>query len=285
MAVTRQPTYFLCHGSPNWLVEPTAPGPSFLKSLGKKILASLSPPSCLVVISAHWETDREIRVTTRENHGKLLYDYYGFPAEYYDIEYPAKGHPEIAEKAKGLLKAKGFAVKDEVARGLDHGVFTPLIYMFPKQEIPVVVVSLPVTNDPNNYYKLGEALRPLRDEGALIIGGGMITHNLNEFRNQMRSGRIPAPSSTSSETWATEFAKAVEDALTISSNEVERKKAILKTFNHQYYSKSHPSPEHYAPVLVAAAAAGDDKASKIHSSWSMGVFTEDSYMFGSAKEE
>ncbi|KAI8834908.1 Extradiol ring-cleavage dioxygenase, class III enzyme, subunit B [Chytridium lagenaria] len=248
--MVKQPTYFLCHGTPNWLVQPANPGPTFLNSLGAQILASPSLPRCILMVSAHWETKGEVRITGRAEHGKLLYDYYNFPKEYYDVEYPAK----------------------EIRR---------LRPRFPKQEIPVVVVSLPVTNNPEDYFRLGDALKPLRDENVLIIGGGFLTHNLSEFRNQMMFVTGTSPT----EQWASGFIQAVEDAVLTPTNDQDRRKGLLNTFSHKFYTKSHPTPEHYAPLLVAAAAAGSDPAKLIHSSWEMGIFSEDSFVFGEVKRE
>ncbi|KAJ3106981.1 hypothetical protein HDU97_005262 [Phlyctochytrium planicorne] len=268
-----QPTYFLCHGSPFWLVEPTSPGPKFLSKLGKKILSLPIPqrPKTILMFSAHWETQNEIRVTTKQDH-TLLYDYYGFPKSFYDIQYPAKGDGEVSERAKTLLKEAGFKVKDEDKRGLDHGVFTPLLYMFPNQELPVVVVSLPVTSNPQDYLKLGESLKPLRSEGVMIIGGGFATHNLMEFRTAGTEEGKPAH-------WASSFIDSLETAI-LKTPPKDRNRALLETYNHEFYRKAHPSPEHYAPVLVAAGAGGEDDAKMIHSRWGAASFSEDSFVFG-----
>ncbi|KAJ3416163.1 hypothetical protein HDV05_002808 [Chytridiales sp. JEL 0842] len=270
----RQPTYFLAHGNPTWLGLPNASGPTFLKSLGKKLLSSPNRPKAVVIISAHWETQPHVKVTTVDKHS-LLYDFYGFPKEYYEIKYPAVGHPEVAERAKRLLEAGGFKVADETKRGLDHGVFTPLLYMFPNQEIPVVAISLPITTDPIKYYQLGKSLSPMRNEGALIIGAGYITHNLGVFREKGMSEQF----TKKIDDWARSFVETVEEAVA-STKGPQRLQALLATYKHPHYQKAHPTPEHYAPLLVAAGAGEEEEGKLIHSAWEFGCFTEDSFQFG-----
>jgi 4,5-DOPA dioxygenase extradiol len=263
-----------------WLGSPNATGPMFLKKLGKKILSHSKTdpskvPKAVFIISAHWETTPDIRITTVENH-TLLYDFYGFPSEYYKIEYPAKGSPFHASKATTLLESSGFKVTAETKRGLDHGVFTPLLYMFPNQEIPVVAISLPMTKDPRDYFKLGQALAPLREEGGLILGAGYATHNLRVFQTKSMTDRF----TTKIDAWAKSFVDALEDAVT-SHKGSKRLDALLETYRHPSYKIAHPTPEHYAPLIVAAGAAGEEEVGRlIHSQWEFGCFTEDSFQFG-----
>ena len=128
MSKAKLPCYFIAHGSPLWIGEPNSKGPEFLKSLGKQILSLPQRPKSLIIISAHWETQPEIRISSADQHN-LLYDYYGFPKHFYDVKYPAKGDPLIANKAKALLEKDGFVVENDHERGLDHGIFIPLMYM------------------------------------------------------------------------------------------------------------------------------------------------------------
>ncbi|KAJ3116082.1 hypothetical protein HDU96_010457 [Phlyctochytrium bullatum] len=286
-----QPTYFICHGNPKWIVTPDSVGPKFLARLGRRIAQSPNRPRAIVMVSAHWETFGEIRVTTRAEHGKLLYDYYGFPSEYYKIEYPAKGDVEVAGWAKELLQSKGYKVTNETARGLDHGVFTPMMYMFPERDIPIVVISLPRTDDLSEFIRLGEALRPLRSRNVLIMGGGYATHNLMDFRRIMSLGvdldsiedkPLPVPD------WASSFSKALEAAVVEPGTYAERKQRLLALGSNPNYLKSHPSPEHLAPVFVAAGASLDEnetggageKVTKIHDAFDMSSFSQMSFAFG-----
>ncbi|KAJ3072466.1 hypothetical protein HDU98_003542 [Podochytrium sp. JEL0797] len=276
-APMKQPAYFLAHGSPFWLVNKTDSGPTFLKSLGKQILSSPHPPKSMLIISAHWETNNGLRITTSAQH-KLLYDYYGFPKEFYDVKYPAKGDPVMAEETARLLRTAGFKVTEEPTRGLDHGVFTPLIYLFPNQEIPIVQLSLPITNSTEEYYRMGEALKPLRDQGVMIVGSGFLLHNLRVMINGMHTAKSTDPLLP----WAKEFVEAAEKA-TLESTGSARKRNVLALFQLGSYHTAHPSPEHFAPFVVAAGVAGEDVGELIHKQWFGGFSSEDSFRFGSLK--
>ncbi|KAI9328045.1 putative 4,5-DOPA dioxygenase extradiol [Zopfochytrium polystomum] len=277
MTPPRQPSYFLAHGNPSWLVSPELSGPQFLVALGKQILAAPVRPRAVVVVSAHWETAPELRVTTNAQHS-LLYDYYNFPAHFYDVKYPAAGAPDVAAKASGLLNAAGFKVADETERGLDHGAFTILLYLFPNQEIPVIQLSLPDTTDPAAYLKMGRALAPLRDDNVLIVGGGIVTHNLGVFRQQRRTGE----QATAPPQWANDFVAVVRGAVLGAKTAEERAAALLKTFEAPSYKMASPTPDHYAPLLVAAGAGLDDEPELINEGWDPMTFSfsDDSYRFG-----
>ncbi|KAI9335770.1 Extradiol ring-cleavage dioxygenase, class III enzyme, subunit B [Obelidium mucronatum] len=282
-----QPTYFLAHGNPFWLVEKNGAGPTFLKKLGKQILSSPSPPTSVLIVSAHWETHDGVKVTTNETHS-LLYDYYGFPKNFYDIKYPAKGDPAMAKETIELLKRAGFKAQPEADRGLDHGAFTLLLYMFPQQQLPIVQLSLPVTSSPTEYYRLGEALRPLRSQGVLILGAGYLLHNLRIM--------IPKMSQNPKETdpilpWAQEFINATRNAvLEKQGNGGQRRRdAVVGLFGNEHFRMAHPTPEHFAPFVVAAGAGssggggggGDDTVELVHEYWFAGCESQDSYRFGS----
>ncbi|KAJ3237492.1 hypothetical protein HDU78_004051 [Chytriomyces hyalinus] len=280
----RQPCYFIAHGSPMWLVKPHEPAPVYLKTvLGPQILNSSNKPSTLLIISAHWETESALRVTTAPKHN-LLYDYYNFPSNFYDIKYPARGDPKVAQETIQLLKAAGFQVAEEKERGLDHGVFTPLIYMFPNQELPIVQLSLPITNNAADYYRMGEALQPLREKGVMIAGAGFLLHNLRLMMSKMQQTSMGRTVSETKEPWAEEFVTASERAV-LEFRGQSRKEEVLKLVKLPSYRTAHPTPEHFAPLIVAAGAAGEDVGHLIHSRWEAGVVSEDTFRFGDLNEE
>jgi aromatic ring-opening dioxygenase catalytic subunit (LigB family) len=145
-----------------------------------------SPPRALVVISGHWE---ESVVTIQNNPAPaLLYDYYGFPPNTYQIKFPAPGAPEVSARVSELLEAAGIPWKYDHERGFDHGVFIPLKVAFPNANVPIVQVSLLANMDAAAHLRIGEALAPLRDEGVLIIGSGMTYHNMRTLMASMRRG-------------------------------------------------------------------------------------------------
>ncbi|KAJ1554055.1 hypothetical protein HK405_006136 [Cladochytrium tenue] len=302
----RLPTYFLAHGNVQWLASPTASGPRFLACLGRRILQAwpaAARPRAVLIVSAHWETSPDLRVTSVQKH-KLLYDYYGFPDKFYNIKYPVDGEPEVAAETARLLAAAGFTVADETERGLDHGAFGPLLYMFPNQELPVVQLSLPNTGQPDDYFRMGAALAPLRDRGVLILGTGYVTHNLMAFRASYysagRGGADHGSSPSQPPDWAADFVSCVRAAVgtgadagddvsgtsstsaSAASGIEVRRRALAATFQAPTFKMAAPSPEHYAPVLVAGGAGGADAGVLINEGWDSMTFTlcEDSYRFG-----
>ena len=136
-------------------------------------------PTAILIATAHWEPAAPS--FTGAGQPELIYDYYGFPPETYELQYGAPGHPGLAERASALLRKAGHPAEVDPHRGWDHGVFIPLKVMFPDADIPVVAMSLHASLDPALRCELGAALRSLRDEGVLIVGAGMSYHNLGNF--------------------------------------------------------------------------------------------------------
>lgn len=108
----------------------------------------------------------------------------------YEAKYPSKGDPALASHIMDLLTTAGIKAQG-VKRGLDHGVFAGFHVAFHPEEnplnVPLVQVSLFKTEDPDQHYRLGQAVAALRDEGVVIIGAGMSVHNLYDMRKTMMS--------------------------------------------------------------------------------------------------
>jgi 4,5-DOPA dioxygenase extradiol len=255
---TRMPVIFAAHGAPILLDDR-----AWMDELA--VWAAAMPrPKSILMISAHWEE----RPTTlgATSTVPLVYDFYGFPERYYQTKYAAPGAPELAARVRTLLSARSIAVSDDPARGLDHGAYVPLVAMYPSADVPVLQVSMPGL-DAKELFALGEALAPLRDEGVLIFGSGFLTHNM---RYAFRPG-IPD--------WAREFDHWAEGALerfdVDALIDFERRAPAART--------ALPTWEHYAPVLVAAGAAGagEHRATfPITGFWMDGAFTRRSVQFG-----
>jgi 4,5-DOPA dioxygenase extradiol len=228
------PVVFIAHGAPpllddeRWKAELAA----WSKALPR--------PKSILMLSAHWEaTPVAIGATSTI---PLVYDFYNFPERYYATKYLSPGAPELASRVRDLLRANDMPFVDEPARGLDHGVYVPLLAMYPQADVPVLQLSLPGL-DPRALLALGRALRPLREEGVLVAGSGFLTHNMRAL------GQSTTPS------WASEFddwtaevlAKKDTDALV---DFVERAPGARL---------AHPREEHFVPLIVAVgAAAGRD---------------------------
>jgi len=143
------------------------------------VVTLFKKPSAIVVISAHWEKDRPTMTSGLQP--SLIYDYNGFPKESYEIQYPAKGEPVLAQNIFDLLKRAGIEAEQDGTRGFDHGMFVPLKIMYPDADVPCVQLSLIETLDPLQHIRIGKALAELREQNILVIGSGLSFHNLKAF--------------------------------------------------------------------------------------------------------
>lgn len=230
------PALYLSHGAP-----PLVDDALWVEQL-KKWASELPTPTAILVVSAHWEhSPLTIGSTTPET--PLTYDFWGFPEHYYQVTYDAPGAPELAARIEALMP-DGEPVAHDSDRRLDHGAYVPLTVMYPDATIPVLQISMP-TLDPQRLLPLGTRLRPLRDEGVLIIGSGFTTHGL-PFLDDPSPDASPPDWSTEFDAWANErFAAGDVDALI--------------DFRHQAPGMpyAHPTIEHFSPLFVALGASSD----------------------------
>ena len=235
----RLPTLFLSHGSPMQAVEPGAAGRAW-EALGR----DLPRPDAIVMASAHWETS--LPMVTGSARPETIHDFGGFPRALYDIRYAAPGAPDVANRASALLKEAGITAGIDGCRGLDHGAWVPLRWMYPDARIPVVQLAVQPGRGPAHHLALGRALEPLRDEGVLLIGSGHTTHNLRDFMMDRRGTGAVAP-------YAAEFAQWVGDRLR--SNDTDALVAYREKAPHAV--RAHPTDEHFLPLFVAYGAGGE----------------------------
>lgn len=146
-----------------------------LQGLTKK----LGKPSAILMISAHWE--ETVATITSGTAPKMIYDYYGFPPETYKIQYPAPGEPQLAQQVHDKLAAAGIPVRLDAQRGFDHGLFVPLMLMYPEADIPCIQLSLVNNLNPEQHLAIGNALQALDYDNLLVIGSGFSFHNMREF--------------------------------------------------------------------------------------------------------
>ncbi len=203
------------------------------------ITPSLGRPSAILVISAHWETD--IVTITSGEAPSLIYDYYGFPEESYEIKYPVAGQPELARKIHHLLQDAGVDAKLDDNRGFDHGLFVPLKMMFPEADIPCVQISLLNSLDSASHIQIGEALSALRNDNVLIIGSGFSFHNLRAF---FKDGNQPDEKNEEFERWLIDT--CVNEKLT-SKQRAQRLISWEEAPSARY---CHPREEHLLPLHV-----------------------------------
>lgn len=250
------PGLFISHGSPMLALNPEQVGPA-LHRLGN----NLPKPQAIVVMSAHWESQAlEVNTSTRP---QTWHDFRGFPAELYEIRYPAAGAPKLAEEILTRFAEAGIAAHANSTRPRDHGVWMPLLHMYPDADIPVIEISLPIQMNADEIYKIGQVLSPLREQQMLLIGSGSITHNLAELSWQADAD-IP--------TWASTFRNTVVSKLTHQDYD-----AVLDWSTLPYIQRNHPTLEHLAPLFFAMGTG--HRFNVVHSSFSMGSLGMDIYRF------
>lgn len=241
----RLPTLFVSHGGGPW------PYVDEMKKLFAKTAMAFSTipeklpfkPETILVVSGHWE-EPEFTVAT-SGHPPMVYDYSGFPEHTYHIKYPAPGSPTLASRIRALLSQSGIKSKEDPARGFDHGTFVPLALMYPKADVPVVILSMKSSYNPLEHINLGKALLPLRDEGVLIIGSGLTYHNMRGF-----GSKDAKPVSEQFEEWLNE---------TISEADARVRNERLQNWEKAPAARlAHPREDHLIPLMVVAGAAGDD---------------------------
>jgi aromatic ring-opening dioxygenase catalytic subunit (LigB family) len=223
----------------------------------KELAAMLPKPKAVVVISAHWETDPPM--VTSHPAPELIYDYYGFPRQAYEIAYPAAGLPELALKAVALLTEAGIKARADATRGFDHGVYIPLTLMLPKADVPCIQISLSKGLDAERHLLMGEALRPLLTEDIWLLGSGFSFHNMRGFDLAAgpASSSVPDTHNRSFQDW---LKKICADEKIFPE---QQKDKLLNWELAPAARHCHPREEHLMPLLVCAGAAGYRPAHKV----------------------
>ena len=224
----------------------------------------LGKPKAIVIASAHWESN--LPMVTGAERPETIHDFSGFPEPLYRIHYTAPGAPEVARKAAQLLTKQGLIAAVDGCRGLDHGAWAPLLYMYPDADVPVVQISLQPELGTRHHLNLGRALRPLEEDNVLVIGSGHMTHNLRDWS---RGRGEPQP-------YAQEFSDWVKDK--IERHDMEALADYRSRAPHG--ARAHPTDEHFLPLFFALGAARDDyKPERIYSAIDSGVLSMDAYVF------
>jgi aromatic ring-opening dioxygenase catalytic subunit (LigB family) len=227
-------------------------------------------PAAIVMVSAHWR-NTAFTVTSGQA-PELIYDYAGFPEHTYKLKYPAPGEPSLATHICELLAQAGLPASQDATRGFDHGMFIPMMLMFPDAEIPVVQLSLSRSLDPAIHLQAGRAIASLRDEGVLIIGSGMSFHNMRGYGDP-RFG----PISDEFDAWLTQIAEAPWN---------KRHQALVDWEHAPSARLCHPprAEEHLLPLMVAAGAAEEEGGRRVFYDRVMET-TLSAFSFGSARGE
>ncbi len=243
---TRLPVVFLPHGGGPWPFVDLRIGSKAEQAELAAYLRSIADlpkvkPKAVLLISAHWEEALPTVLTSARP--PMLYDYYGFPPESYEVSWPAPGEPALARRVRELLQNAGMDSAENSERGFDHGTFVPLKLAYPNADMPTLQLSLKHGLDAAEHLALGRALAPLREEGVFIVGSGMTFHNLRAFGPQ-------------SSVAAAEFDAWLRDTACLPASERDRR--LTDWTRAPSARKAHPREEHLLPLMVVAGAAGAD---------------------------
>ncbi len=229
------PALYIGHGAPLLLDDPI--WSSQIADITKKF----EKPRAILIVSAHWES-APISISSPIAGTPLVYDFGGFAPKYYQMTYETPDASALAARIAAMMPDHQSV--HESQRGLDHGAWVPLKIMYPDADIPVLQMSMP-TSDPGTLLELGKRLRPLREEGVLIIGSGFMTHGLPFLRDWSIDAAAPG--------WSSEFDHWAKDAL--SRGDVETLAAYKDLAPAVAFA--HPTVEHFTPLFVTLGAASN----------------------------
>jgi len=230
--VSMMPALYIGHGAPPLLDDPVWSGQL------RDLAGTIDRPKAILIVSAHWES---APVSLTASGVPLVYDFGGFAEKYYRMTYETPDATSLAERITKMLPQP---VHQHGSRGLDHGAWVPLKIMYPDADIPVLQMSLP-TQDPGTLIELGRRLRPLREEGVLIIGSGFLTHGLPFLKEFRIEAEAPG--------WSVEFDAWAAEAL--ARGDVDTLASYQSLAPGMPYA--HPTVEHYTPLFVTLGAASD----------------------------
>lgn len=248
------PALFISHGAPTLALEQSATT-SALARIGQ----NLPKPRAIIIMSAHWQSAK-LEISSNPQ-PKTWHDFSGFTSELYDLQYPAAGQPALAETLAQQLTARGITCRVNPLRVSDHGVWAPLLHLYPEADIPIVQISLPRHYDSVACYQLGAQLAQLRDEQILLIGSGSITHNLQALRWQAESIDKTA---RDFKVWLLQQLKTDIPS-------------ALDWQQYPNYQNVHPSDEHLLPLFFALGAG--QRVSVVHQSMAHHSLGMDIYRF------
>jgi 4,5-DOPA dioxygenase extradiol len=248
------PALYLGHGAPPLLDD--ALWTAQLRSWAQ----DLPRPRAILIVSAHWES-APVALSATAASTPLIYDFGGFAPKYDNMTYSTPDATALAALVASVMP-DGQTIHQHASRGLDHGAWVPLKVMYPDADIPVLQLSLP-TADPKKLLELGHRLRPLREQGVLVIGSGYLTHGLQYLRDWSPEARPPG--------WSVDFDLWAAEA--IGRGDVDMLAAYRSKAPGMPYA--HPTVEHYVPLFITLGAATDAAAPA--------TTVIDGYFFGLAK--
>jgi 4,5-DOPA dioxygenase extradiol len=231
----RMPVLFVGHGSPTNALETNGYTQAW-RAFGQH----LPRPRAILVISAHWYFGAT--AVTAMAKPRTIHDFYGFPKELFEFEYPAAGDPDLAREIAEVVKPHWMGL-DRDQWGLDHGTWSVLAHMYPEADVPVVQLSINALRPLDYHLDLGARLAPLRDRGVMVLASGNVVHNL---------ARVQWNQPDAAFDWARRFDDAAVEQL------VRDPGGILSLAAHPDFELAVPTPDHFIPLLYLAALAAEE---------------------------
>ncbi len=254
----RMPAVFIGHGTPFNALQSNP-----FTQAWSAFAATLPRPKAILAISAHWYIGAT--AATAMPRPPTVHDFYGFPKQMYEIDYPAIGSPELVSSLRELVSPV-WLESDHGQWGLDHGTWSVLVHMFPEADIPVVQLSIDGRQPPAYHLSLGKRLAPLRDQGVLVMGSGNIVHNLR-LMDRSLVGVGPE--------WAGRYDAMIQRYVRDGDDQ-----ALVEYERHPDAELAVPTPDHYLPLLYAVGLRqSDDDCEVIVDGLDLGCVSMTSYQF------
>ena len=250
------PAAFVSHGNPMNALEHNR-----YTDAWSTFAATMPTPRAVLVVSAHWYVN--ITAVTAMKVPRTIHDFYGFPPELFEVQYPAPGDPELAQRIVDVVEPT-YVGLDEDSWGIDHGTWSVLVHMFPKADVPVLQLSINAQLPFDYHFNLGVKLHELRSEGVLILGSGNVVHNL-----RLIDWRQPGQGTD----WAHRFDDGVRSIMTSDASQL----ASSEHFGD--YALAVPTPDHFLPLayLAGLSAAASSPTRTLVDGYEMGSLSMTAY--------
>ena len=235
--MSKMPVLFIGHGSPMNTVQQNGFTEAWA-AFGRQ----LPRPRALLVVSAHWYFGAT--AVTAMPMPRTIHDFYGFPEQLFEFDYPARGDPDLANEIAELVKPKWVGL-DRDQWGLDHGTWSVLAHIYPEADIPVVQLSINALRPLDYHLDLAASLDVLRSRGVMVVASGNVVHNLQRLQWDQQDLAYD---------WAERFDDAVVEQLASDPGDV------LRVMEHRDYDLAVPTPDHFIPLLYVAGLAAADGA-------------------------
>ncbi|HMC71356.1 MAG TPA: 4,5-DOPA dioxygenase extradiol [Mycobacteriales bacterium] len=253
------PAAFFGHGNPMNALEVNR-----YTSAWRAFGEAVPRPRAVLVVSAHWYINAT--AVTAMPRPRTIHDFYGFPQELFDVQYPAPGLPELAEEIQDAVQPTWVGA-DVDSWGIDHGTWSVLVHAFPDASIPVVQLSINADKPLDYHLELGRKLAPLRDSGVLIVASGNVVHNLGGMNWSLADEGYD---------WAQRFDDSAREQMLSDPTGVARLDA------HRDYGNAVPTPDHFIPLLYLAglASTASDGVDVLVDGYSYGSLSMTAYTVG-----